>query len=185
MDSTENCPGAPDGKVERHFIRCEGASDVPAIRRVNVAAFGRVGEADLVDALRRSGVLVLSQVAVMNEEIVGHVGFSPVTIERTPVGFRAVGLAPVAVLPEHQRRGIAAALIRRGLAECGALGYQGIVVLGDPRYYSRFGFVPAAQFNLRCAYDVPADAFMALSLNESGFAGCSGLVRYASAFAIV
>jgi putative acetyltransferase len=108
-----------------------------------------------------------------------------VTIERSPVGFRAVGLAPVAVLPEFQRQGIGAALIRRGLEECSALGSGGVVVVGDPLYYARFGFLPASRFGLRCEYDVPEEVFMALPAGEAGFIGCSGLVRYDRAFANV
>ena len=167
------------------IIRSEVAADRGAIHYVNAAAFGRDGEADLVDALRAAGALVVSLVAEVEGLIVGHVAFSPVRIELAPESSTFVGLAPVAVLPEHQRRGVAAELIRRGLAECAALGYCGAVVLGDPAYYGRFGFRPAAEFGLKCEYDVPSEAFMALPLSASGFSGCSGLVRYDAAFANV
>ncbi len=163
----------------------ETDADRERIRHVNAIAFGQDGEADLVDALRDSGVLVVSLVAEVNGSVVGHVAFSPVSLECAPEAHRGVGLAPVAVLPKHQRRGIAAELIRRGLAECATLGYSGAVVLGDPAYYGRFGFRPASEFGLRCEYDVPAEAFMALPLVESGFEDCSGLVRYDAAFANV
>lgn len=167
------------------IIRSETAADRGVIHDVNAAAFGRDGEADLVDALRAAGALVVSLVADVEGMIVGHVAFSPVRIERAPESSCFVGLAPVAVLPEYQRRGIGAELIRRGLAECAALRYCGAVVLGDPAYYGRFGFRPAAEFGLRCEYDVPHEAFMALPLSESAFSGCSGLVRYDAAFANV
>jgi putative acetyltransferase len=166
-------------------IRVEGSTDILPIRHVNVAAFGRDGEANLVESLRRSGALVLSLIAVVDNRVVGHVGFSPVILERSPAGFRAVGLAPVAVLPGFQRRGIGAALIRRGLAECSALRFGGVVVVGNPLYYSRFGFLPASRFDLRCEYDVPEEVSMALPSGQAGFAGCSGLVRYDGAFASV
>lgn len=169
----------------QYLIRPELPSDLEAIRRINAAAFGRDAESQLVDELRRSNSLALSLVAIVDGEIVGHVAFSPVSIEQAPAGFRAIGLAPVAVLPEHQRRGIAAALIRSGLAEITVMGFHGVVVLGDPAYYSRFGFIPASQFKLRCEYDVPPEAFMALSFDEPGFADCSGLIRYDPAFANV
>jgi putative acetyltransferase len=166
-------------------IRQEADSDCDTIHQVNSIAFGRGAEADLVDALRESGALAVSLVAEWDGQVVGHAAFSPVRIEVAQDAHRSVGLAPVAVLPDFQRRGIAAALIRRGLAECAALGYSGAVVLGDPAYYGRFGFRPAANSGLRCEYDVPAEAFMALPLDESGFSGCSGLVRYDAAFANV
>lgn len=167
------------------IIRHETAADRGRIHHVNAAAFGRDGEADLVDALRAAGALSVSLVAEVEGVIVGHVAFSPVRIERAPEASSFVGLAPVAVLSEYQRRGIGAELIRRGLAECAALGFDGAVVLGDPDYYGRFGFQPAAELGMKCEYDVPPEAFMSLPLSESGFSGCSGLVRYDAAFANV
>jgi putative acetyltransferase len=110
-------------------VRVEKPKDVEAIRRVNIAAFGREGEADLVDQLR-SVSSTFSFVAVKSEQIVGHIFFSPVEI----VGECAddllmLGLAPVAVLPEHQRQGIGSALIRQGLKQCAELGFDAVVVL--------------------------------------------------------
>ena len=167
------------------ITRSEVAADRGAIHYVNAAAFGREGEADLVYALRAAGALVVSLVAEVEGVIVGHVAFSPVRIERARESSCFVGLAPVAVLPEHQRRGTGAELIRRGLDECAKVGFEGAVVLGDPAYYGRFGFLPAAEFGLQCEYDVPSEAFMAWPLSESGFSECSGLVRYDAAFANV
>ena len=96
-----------------------------------------------------------------------------------------VGLAPMAVAPGHQRKGIGSHLVREGLARCRAAGVAGVVVLGHAEYYPRFGFVPAQQFGLRCEYDVPADVFMALELTQGALRGVSGLVRYHAAFAAV
>ncbi len=167
-------------------IRAEHPDDIPAIHALNVAAFGRAAEAQLVDRLRGTP-FTTSWVAVQGllpaAPIVGHLCFSPVAIAQTPAQSPLVlGLAPVAVAPDRQRQGIGTALIRQGLGECDRAGCGAIVVLGDPAYYHRFGFVPAAQFHLQCEYDVPAEAFMALELQPGAFAGCSGIVSYQAAF---
>lgn len=109
-------------------IRKEAAEDIPGIHAVVRAAFARPGEADLVDALRRAGALTLSAVAVGGGRIVGHVAFSPVTIDE----HSALALAPVAVAPDSQRQGIGAALIRWGLDECRRLGHGIVIVVGEP-----------------------------------------------------
>ena len=113
--------------------------------------------------------------------MVGHILFSPVTVEHSSKP-ALVGLAPMAVAPGYQRQGIGSALVREGLARCRAAGVEGVVVLGHVEDYPRFGFVPAAQFGLRCEYDVPADVFMALELSPGAFSDVSGLVRYHQAF---
>jgi putative acetyltransferase len=119
---------------------------------------------------------------VSRAEVVGHIFFSPVTVERAPRQALWMGLAPMAVQPERQRRGIGSALVRGGLAACRALGAHGVVVLGHPQYYPRFGFAPAARFGLRSTYSVPDDTFMALELAPGARASVGGLVRYAPAF---
>jgi putative acetyltransferase len=118
-------------------IRKETAEDVLSIRAVVHAAFGRAGEADLVDGLRRSGALTLSAVAVVGSRVVGHVGFSSLTIDgRHP----ALALAPMAVAPDCQRQGVGSALIRWSLEECRRLEHGLVIVVGKPAYYPRFGF---------------------------------------------
>ena len=156
-------------------IRFEAPADTPAIRAVHVSAFPTAHEADIVDALRRNGRLTLSLVAVEQAEVVGHVAFSPVTLAGTTDG---VGLAPVAVVPSFQRRGIAARLIRAGLDECTRRQHGFVVVLGDPRYYGRFGFTPARAWTLRDEYG-GGDAFQALELRPGAIPAAGGLVRYA------
>jgi putative acetyltransferase len=185
--------------------REHGAGDVAAIRAVVEAAFERRGEADLVDALREAATSYISLVAIDVGEIVGHICFSPVTIGETPVsasldahGMRAIsprseergpascmGLAPLAVAPAAQRRGIGSDLVRAGLEQCRRRGHAAVVVLGHPAYYPRFGFVPAARYGLRCEYSVPDDTFMALELAVGALRDRSGLVRYHAAFASV
>jgi len=163
--------------VEALVIRREIPRDIPFIHGVNEAAFDTTAEARLVDALRAAGGVTLSLVAEERGEIVGHILFSPVTIEGRP-GIDAVGLAPMAVVPPKQKQGVGSRLVREGLAELRQRGCAGVVVLGHPRYYPRFGFVPASRFGLRCEYDSPDEAFMALELVPGALAGASALVRY-------
>jgi len=99
------------------------------------------------------------------------------------MGKRLLGLAPMAVEPDSQKQGIGGRLVREGLALCRTAGADGVVVLGHAEYYPRFGFATAQRFGLRCEYDVPADAFMAIELHHRSLVGVSGLVRYHAAFA--
>ena len=113
-------------------VRPERPGDAAAIRRVNEAAFGRAAEADLVDALRAHGRVSRSLVAERAGMIVGHILFSPVRIDSGRTSTAAIGLAPMAVLPAHQRAGIGSLLVRTGLAECRRAGHGCVVVLGHP-----------------------------------------------------
>jgi putative acetyltransferase len=164
------------------ILREEQAGDHAAIAAVITAAFGQPGEAALVEALRAAGALTLSLVAVADGEVVGHVAFSPVTIDGRDA---AIGLAPMAVAPGWQRRGVGVRLIDEALDRLRADGHRAVVVLGHHDYYPRFGFVPASRFGLRCEYDAPDEAFMALELVPGALAGVSGLVRYRPEFAAV
>lgn len=164
-------------------IRPEIPADIPQIHAVVAAAFETDAEARLVDALRASGNATISLVAEQEGAIVGHILFSPVTVDGTAVP--VLGLAPVSVVPAHQRQGIGGALIREGLTRAAARGYTAAVLLGHPEYYPRFGFVPASRFGLRCEYDCPDEAFMALELSPGALAGLSGLVQYRAEFAEV
>ncbi|KAM3095703.1 GNAT family N-acetyltransferase [Phormidesmis sp. 146-35] len=172
-------------------VRVEKPEDIEAVRRVNIAAFGREGEANLVDRLR-GATSTLSLVAVAADQIVGHVFFSPVAIAGEYTndstndltnGLLILGLAPVAVLPNYQRQGIGLLLIRQGLQMCSQSGCQAVVVLGSPKYYSRFGFRQASEKGLKCEYAVPDEAFMVLELKAGALEGCVGTVRYRSEFA--
>jgi putative acetyltransferase len=166
-------------------IRAEKPADVAAVYAVERAAFGRAAEAELVDRLRAAAQPHISLVAARDADIVGHIFFSPVSIATAPFALQPMGLAPMAVQPDWQRRGIGGALIRAGLDACRALGSGAVVVLGHPEYYPRFGFAPAVRWGLRCEYDAPDDAFMVLELVPGALDGVSGLVRYASEFAAV
>ena len=165
-------------------IRTEQRRDASQIREVTVAAFNGESEANLVALLRQRAYPLISLVAEDGGLIVGHIMFSPVTLAAKDE-FRAMGLAPMAVRPVKQRQGIGSALVERGLEECRLMGMEAVVVLGHPGFYPRFGFVPAVRFGLRCEYEVPDDAFMALELRGSALKEMTGTIRYHDAFALL
>ena len=107
--------------------------------------------------------------------------FSPVILPTHPE-LEIMGLAPMAVLPKHQRKGVGSALVRAGLEACQELGFGAVVVLGHPEYYPRFGFVPAARFDIGCEYEVPEEAFMLLELQPAYVSRACGKVKYHAAF---
>lgn len=161
------------------IIRPETTADIDAIHAVTERAFATAQHSDgtepaIIDGLREQGSLTLSLVAQASGELIGHVAFSPVKIAGQDLGW--VGLGPVSVLPDHQGRGTGHALITEGLKHVQAMGVKGCVVLGDPAYYSRFGFV--ADAGLWFA-QVPPEYFMGLA-----FAGAlpAGEVTYARPF---
>src|SRR5262245_37770803 len=123
-------------------VRDETPKDYPAIRELNERAFGGAAEARLVDMLREAKKVVISLVAFHQDRIVGHILFSPVTVTEAPEDLRAVGLAPMSVLPEFQNRGIGSRLVLEGLAACKRAGHELVVVL-HTKYYPRFGFLRA------------------------------------------
>ena len=159
-------------------IRKEISADHTAVHRLNKLAFEQSDEANLVDALRKKIRPYISLVALLEDQIVGHIFFSPVTIESESEYFATMGLAPMAVLPEYQKQGIGGKLVKAGLKECEKFGFDVVVVLGHPEYYPRFGFIPASQKGLSCEYDVPDEVFMVLELKEDALKGEQGLVKY-------
>ena len=167
------------------IIRPERPTDHDAVHEVVAAAFGRDAEADLVDALRREADDLISLVAEEEGEIVGQILFSPMRMERSPDGERTPrlsGLGPMAVRPDHQRRGIGSALIREGIDRCREAGCDAIFVLGHPGYYPRFGFVPASARGFTCIYPVPDEVFMIHPLRVEMLHGARGRVLYHEAF---
>jgi len=164
-------------------IRAEEPQDVQAVRKVNLEAFGRPQEAEVVDALRRECAEMLSLVAVVQGRVVGHVLFSPTTLEGKDGTAEGMGLAPVAVLPEYQEQGIGSALVRTGLAQLQSTPCPFVIVLGHPDYYRRFDFEPASRYGIRSEWDVPDEAFLILMLDEAAMQGMSGVARYRPEFA--
>jgi putative acetyltransferase len=165
-------------------VREEAPEDIGAIHSVNEAAFGRRQEADIVDALRARGAVTLSLVAVDKERVIGHIMFSPVTVASGASGFGALALAPMAVLPGFQRKGIGSRLVRAGLEKCRAMGHEVVVVLGYPDYYPQFGFERAAPLGIECEYEgVPDEAWMVLALQKGALKGRHGIVKFQPEFA--
>lgn len=151
------------------IARRERPEDAPAVYEVNRLAFGQPAEADLVETLRPRAVL--SMVAEVDGHIVGHILFTRMSADSV------LGLAPMAVRPEFQRKGIGSLLIRAALEEGRSMGAGAVVVLGHPDYYPKFGFVPASRFGLRCEFEGP---FMALEWRPGTLK--PGEIRYDPAF---
>ena len=160
------------------IIRREEPVDIAAIHYLNEKAFGRTAEADAIDVLRDRGAATLSLVAVIDNRVVGHLFFSPVTIESCERKWPGLGLAPLAVLPEYQRRGIGTALMLAGLEECRSLGHERIIVLGHPAYYPRFGFEPASRYGVQFEITAPDEACMILALRPGALDGVGGVAKY-------
>jgi putative acetyltransferase len=163
-------------------IKSEQPEDIQKIHELSVIAFGRETEAVLVDKLRASEALTLSLVAMEEGSIVGHIAFSPVTINAEDQTIGAIGLGPIAVSPERQRSGIGSQLVEAGLNEIKSVGHKIVIVLGNPEYYSRFGFSPARKFGIRWEFDVPDDVFMVKELSEHALHGVKGIVKYRPEF---
>lgn len=162
-------------------IRPETSADLATITSINQIAFGRAGEADLVNTLRQV-TSTISLVAEIDAQPVGHILFSPVQYDQAPSRIKLWGLGPLAVLASHQRMGIGTALVKAGLEVCRQAAIQALVVLGDPAYYQRFGFRSAANWHLRCHYPVPAEVFMAMELVDRTLADLDGTISYHPAF---
>ncbi|MFP3941021.1 MAG: GNAT family N-acetyltransferase [Thermoanaerobaculia bacterium] len=165
----------------RAQIRAEQERDHAAVHTLNAAVFETPAEADLVERLRREARPLVSLVAEHEGTVVGHILFTPVELPHHPE-LRLMALAPMAVAPAHQSRGIGSALVREGLERCRHLGTDAVIVLGHPDYYPRFGFIPASRWGLRSPYDAPDEAFLALELCPGALDGKSGVVEYHRAF---
>ena len=168
-------------------VRAERPDDVAAIRRVHDAAFGGPAEGRLVDALRGAGCFApdLSLVAVTADgEVVGHVLFGTIAVEVDGRDVPAVALAPLAVLPVHQRTGIGTLLVQEGLRRLALLDCSAVIVVGDPAYYGRFGFSQALAAPLASPYAGPHQQALELSVGVlSGARG--GRVSYPAPFSAV
>ena len=163
-------------------IRKERPEDVAAVRNLNRRAFGQDQEANIIDALRSNRAALLSLVATLNDQIVGHIMYSPASIAGKIEG---AALGPMAVLPEYQRQGVGTKLVATGNRKLEDAGCPFIIVVGHPEYYPRFGFKSASQHEVSCEWEVPHDAFMLLTLDTVKMKGVSGLAKYRQEFSTV
>lgn len=162
-------------------IRKEGHGDCDAIHHLNLLAFENGPEADLVDKLRASCKEYLSFVAVEDGSVVGHILFTPATIEGCPAA--GMGLAPMAVLPLQQGKGIGSRLVRHGLEYLSNGDCPFVIVLGHPEYYPRFGFELASKYRICSQWEgVPDDVFMITVFDSEVLPKAGGIARYRDEF---
>jgi len=158
----------------------ETENDIDAIDQLNRDAFGGEGEAKLVSLLRIRKELLISLVATKDDEIIGHVCASPVTVNGN--NHSIAGIGPLSVYESHRCSGIGGMLMEEVIAQLRNDGCVAAVLLGNPTYYPRFGLLSGASFNLQNEYGA-GDPFMAMELQEGALNNISGMVTYVSAFA--
>ena len=160
--------------------RPEQRAEVLALNR---AAFKGEEEVRIIEALTRDGVDVLSLVAMDGAKISGHILFSRLGVEVDGRKVAAAALAPMAVLPDCQGRGIGTALVRKGLGLLSEQGFEAVIVVGHTEFYQRFGFLPSLARHLASPFQ-GLDAFMAVELRPGALQGTSGVCLYPAAFAL-
>jgi putative acetyltransferase len=146
------------------IIRSESSRDQDSIEKLLIVAFANhpyshQTEHFIVNALRKAGEMPISLVAEIDGRVVGHIAFSPIRIGGSDCKWLGVG--PLAVLPEFQRRGVGKALVSAGIEALRQMGFEGCVLVGDPNYYRQFGFSQIPDLVLD---GVPAENFMGLHL---------------------
>lgn len=155
-------------------------ADLPAITKLHDYAFGTPHEGKLVVDLTHADLAAVSLVAREEGTIVGHILFSPLVIEIDDDTVMGLALAPLAVLPARQNRGIGTALTRAGLVAAAQHGWQAVVVLGQPSYYQRFGFSAPLAAGFQTPFAGPH--LMALELSGGVLSGRKGKIIYAAPF---
>ncbi|SKC42733.1 GNAT family N-acetyltransferase [Maledivibacter halophilus] len=173
-----------------YLIRKEKSQDYPKVREVIKSAFSREGkdlvfnEWVLVEKIRESEYYIndLSLVAEAEGEILGHIMFTPMKIEGDSIPFDSLALAPVAVHKDFQKRGIGKHLVRAGIENAKNLGFKSIIVMGDPEYYTKFGFEKASKWKIGTTNDFNDNCLFALELVEKGLVGVSGIIEYCPPF---
>ncbi len=166
-------------------IRHEGPGDIDAIGQINDMAFGGPAEGQLVTALRENDAVLLSLVALCEDRLVGHILYTPASIESKTMAVDGAALGPMAVHPEFQRRGIGTRLIHTATRFLRQSHCPFVIVLGHPEYYPRFGFEPAGDSGIACEWEVPYEAFMLLILDSAKMKDVSGIARYRPEFSSV
>ncbi|MCJ2513987.1 MAG: N-acetyltransferase [Candidatus Thermoplasmatota archaeon] len=162
------------------LIRGERKEDYDDIKKINDLAFGQENEGRMVEALRKTRGYnpKLSLVAELNNNIVGHILFYPIKIKNEKKEFTALSLAPMAVCPKYQNKGIGNKLVIKGIEVAREYGFGAVIVVGHPKYYPRFGFQPASNWRMQLPFDVPDDVFLALELRNNYLKSFRGKVEY-------
>ena len=164
-------------------IRKEKAKDYDAVRKINDKAFGQPDEGHIVDKIREACEEIISLVAVEGEKVVGHIFFSPTEITHNGKIIKGMGLAPMAVHPDYQNKGIGSSLVSEGIKRVTKTSCPFIIVLGHDKYYPRFGFETASMYGIKPQWDgVPDEAFMIILLDKEYMAGVSGVAKYRKEF---
>lgn len=163
-------------------VRAEGGADVSAVDALVAEAFGRREEADLVAAMRYDAKPALSLVGVLEGEVAGHVFASPAAIEGLAASPPVAGVGPLAVQPRFQRRGVGSALMHAALEACEPLGWSAVFLLGNPAYYSRFGFELASPRGIRYKSEIYDAHFQVRELERGCLGGVTGAFVYHEAF---
>jgi predicted N-acetyltransferase YhbS len=164
-------------------IRQEVKEDYKRVFKITKLAFGQEKESKLIEKIRKGPNFVpeLSLVAEKNNEIVGHILFSKMKI----VGeseYETLMLAPLAVIPELQKQGIGGKLVKKGIEKAIELGFDSIIVVGHKDYYPKFGFQKASKWGIKCPFEVPDGAFMAIELTKKALENKAGVVQFPEEF---
>ena len=170
--------------MQEVIVRAEVPEDVRAIDVVNLSAFQGEAEARLVSAIRGSADFIpdLSLVAELNGRIVGHLLLSKVKLQLGAGSKTVLALGPMSVVPSQSHRGIGSVLIEAAIGRAKEMNYAAIIVAGQPDYYERFAFQPAATWGLSSNLRLPADALTAMELVPGALKG-GGQVIYPAPFA--
>ncbi|ACK67333.1 GCN5-related N-acetyltransferase [Rippkaea orientalis PCC 8801] len=164
-------------------FRAEQPSDRLGIRQIHQAAFGSNTEANIVGDLIERNCPRLSLVAVLDNQAIAHILFTPAIIETRDRLIEGMGLAPLAVLPEFQRQGIGSHLTTLGLETLKNRGEAFVIVLGDPDFYSRFGFIAASSYGIISEFDnIPDEAFRIRIFNQELLNSILGVAKYQPEF---
>ena len=163
------------------LLRFEKEGDIKGIHSVHVQSFETDQEAKLVDDLRLNGLDLISLVAEENQKIIGHILFSPIHLDSN-IKLKMMGLAPLAISPNYQNRGIGSSLVWKGLYICKQEKIKSVAVLGNPNYYSRFGFESSVNFGIRSDFNVNPEVFLLKELETGILFGCDGIVKYHQRF---
>ncbi|UCG71217.1 MAG: N-acetyltransferase [Thermoplasmata archaeon] len=164
-------------------IRQEQKSDHQKVYDINKQAFNQENESKLIEKIRNGENFVpeLSLVAELNGEIVGHILFSKIKI----IGdaeYESLSLAPMAVAPKHQKQGIGGELVKTGLETAKKLGFESVILVGHSDYYPRFGLKKSSLWGIKCPFEVPDEAFMAIELVEDSLKNKKGYVQFPKEF---